>query len=102
MRRDAQEDLALAHVASHQTEVEELEVAQPAVDQPRRSRGRSRGEISLFDERDRKTAEGGITRDPRADDAAADDQKVDGAVGDGPRRLVPRAAYLFALLYLSI
>ena len=37
MRCDAKEGLALAHIATNQREVEELEVAEPAMDQARRT-----------------------------------------------------------------
>src|SRR5207253_3782301 len=40
-------------------------------------------------------------RDPRSDDAAADDQKIDGAAAQRPHRLCS-CGYGFALLYLSI
>ena len=43
VRRQAQQDLALAHVGAHQAEVEHLQVAQAAVDQAGRPRGRARG-----------------------------------------------------------
>ena len=101
MRRDAQQDLTLAHVAADEAEVEELEIAQAAVDQARRSGGRARREIGLVDDRDGEPAEGGVPCDPCPDDAAADDEEVDGAVDERPHRLVS-FAYGFALLYLSI
>jgi hypothetical protein len=72
------------------------------VDQPGRSRGRSRREVGLLDEGDRKATERRVTRDPRADDAATDDENIDGAVAERPHRLFTPADYLFALLYLSI
>ena len=88
MRRDAQQDLALAHVAPHEAEVELLEVAQPPVDQPGRSRGRARAEVMLLDERDREPAERRVARDTGSDDPAADDEKIDGAVGERPHRRI--------------
>ena len=87
VRRDAEEDLALAHVAAHEREVEQLEVAKSAVDQACRSRGRPRGEVVLLDERDREAAQGRVARDPRSDDPAADDQEIDGAAAERPHRL---------------
>src|SRR6185295_14343190 len=101
MRRDPKQDLALAHVAAHQGEVEELEIAKTAVDEACWPRGRPRGEVVLLDERDRVSAESRVTRDPRSDDAAADDQEIDGAAAERPHRLFS-CAYGFALLYVSI
>ncbi len=80
MGRDAQERLPLPHVAAHQTEVEQLEVAKPAVDETRGSRAGARGEIVLLDEGDGQSAERGVARDPGSDDPAADDKEIDGAV----------------------
>src|SRR5216110_1849345 len=101
VRRDTQEDLALAHVAAHQREVEELEVAEPAVDQPRRPGCGAGAEVRLFDEGNLEPAKGGVARDARPDDPAADDKKIDGAAAERPHRLIS-CGYLFALLYLSI
>src|SRR5438309_926098 len=101
VRRDAQQDLAFAHVAAHEAEIEELEVAEAAVDEPCGPRGRARGEVRLLDEGDLESAKGGVARDARSDDAAADDQEIDGAVGERPHRLVP-CGYLFDLLYFSM
>ena len=52
VRGDPEEDLALAHVAPNEREVEELEIPEPAVDETRRPRGRPRAEVRLFDEGD--------------------------------------------------
>jgi hypothetical protein len=80
MWRDPKEDLALAHVASDESKVKELEVAKSAMDEPGRS-GRGAGaEVGLLDERDPEAAEGGVARDARPDDPAADDEVIDGAV----------------------
>src|SRR6185436_7492658 len=101
VRRDPKKDLALAHVAPDQREVEELEITKTAVDEARRPRGGARGEVVLLDERDRMSAESRVTRDPRSDDAAADHQEIDGAAAERPHRLFS-CAYGFALLYVSI
>ena len=101
VRRDAQEDLALAHVAAHQREVEQLEISQTAVDQPGRPRRGAGSEIGLLDQRDLEPAKGRVARDARSDDPAADDQEIDGAAAERPHRLIA-CGYLFALLYLSI
>ena len=101
MRGDPQQRLALAHVAPHQAEVEELQVAKATVDEPCRPGARARGEVVLFDERHREAAEGGVAGDAGPDDPPADDEEIDGAVAERPHRLLA-CSYLFALLYLSI
>src|SRR2546427_692055 len=53
-----------------------LEVAKPAVDKLGRRRRGPRCEIVLLDEQHLQAAPGGIARDSRAVDAAADDQEV--------------------------
>src|SRR2546428_7014613 len=101
MRSDAQEDLALAHVASDEREVEELEIAQPAVDQPGRPGSGAGAEVGLLDDRDGEPAKGRVARDARPDDPAAYDEEIDGTAAERPHRLIS-CGYLFALLYLSI
>ena len=94
---DTEEDLALAHVAPDETEVEELEVTKPAVDQPGRSGCGAGSEVGLLDESDLESAKGGVARDARTDDPAADNEEIDGAVAERPHRLIS-CGYLFALL----
>ena len=88
MRRDAEQDLSLAHVAADEAEVEELEVTEAPVDQPGGTRARAGREVVLFDQRDAEAAESGVARDPRADDPAPDDEEIGGAAGERPHRLV--------------
>ena len=62
----------------HQAEVEHLQVAQASVDQlagPARRAGR---EVTCFDQSDPQTAGGRVECRTGADDAAADDQDVQG------------------------
>jgi len=58
------------------------------VDQPCRSRARAGGEVVPFDERDRQPSERCVSGDAGADDAAADDQEIDGPGGELPDRLI--------------
>ena len=71
------------------------------MDESCRPRGRPRGEVVLLDESDRESAKGRVTRDARSDDAAADDEEIDGAAAERPHRLFS-CGYGFALLYVSI
>src|SRR5439155_18722481 len=80
---------------------EELEIAEPAVDQPRGPGCRAGAEVRLVDEGDLEPAKGGVARDARPNDPAADDEEIDGAAAERPHRLIA-CGYLFALLYLSI
>ena len=76
VRRDAQHHLALGQRLRHQAKLVVFEVAQPAVNQLGAGRGGCRGEIVLLGEQHLEAATGGIARDARAVDAAADDGDV--------------------------
>ena len=76
MRRYAREHRALFERVSDQTEVVALEIAEPAVNELRRSRGRRAREITLLDKADGKSAAGCIPRDAAAIDPPADDGDV--------------------------
>src|SRR2546430_2478294 len=67
---------ALARCLAHKVEFVLLEVAQAAVDQPRRMRRRAAREVALVHHGGAKAAQRGVARDPGAGDAAADDQHV--------------------------
>jgi hypothetical protein len=58
------------------------------VDEPRRSRRRAGGEVVTLDERDRQAAQRSISGDARSDDAAANDEEIDGPGGERPGRLI--------------
>ena len=75
--RQAQQDLAFAHVRAHQSEVEHFEVAQPTMDEARRPRRGARGEVVLFDQRYLESAQSQVAGNARAHDAATDDQHVE-------------------------
>ena len=76
MGRHLEQDPPLARCLAHQVELVLLEVAQAAVDQPRRMRRRAAREVALVHHGGAKAAQRGVARDPGAGDAAADDQHV--------------------------
>src|SRR5262249_54366705 len=77
MRRQPGKGLALAQGLAHQTEVEELKIPEPAVDQLRRAGGRPGGEVDLLDEDAREPPLGEVARHARAGHAAPDDDGVE-------------------------
>lgn len=76
VRRHVQQPLALDQRLSHQPELTIFQIAQAAMDQLGRGRGGVARQIVLLDQQHRQAAPGGVARDPRAVDAAADDQQV--------------------------
>ncbi len=78
MGRYAQQHLAFPQRLPHEAEIIIFEIAQPAVDQPGRSRGCAAGEIVHLAEIDCEPATCGVARDAAAIDAAADDGEVEG------------------------
>ena len=74
VRSDAQQALALDQRLAHQAELEEFEIAQPAVYQLRGLRRGARRQIRLLDQCDLETASRGVARNAGAVDAAADDE----------------------------
>ena len=71
-----QQHLALGQRLAHQAELVVLEIAQAAMDQLGRGRGRAAGKIALLAQEHRQAAAGGIAGDAAAVDAAADDGDV--------------------------
>ena len=84
VRGQSPERLALAQRLAHEPEVEQLEVAQAAVDELGGARGGGGGEIALLDQRDRQPAQRQVARGAGAGHAAADDDDVVLGVGQGP------------------
>ena len=76
VRRDVEQHLALGQRLAHEAERAVFEVTQPAVDELARRRRGSAGEIIFLDEQDLEPPPRRIARDPRAVDAAADDEEV--------------------------
>ena len=76
MRRHAQQHLALGQPLAHQAEGAMLEIAQPAMDQLARRRGRGAGEVALLAKQHAKPPPGGVAGNRHPVDAAADDQQV--------------------------
>ena len=77
MGRDGEQGLALAKGLAHQTKLVMFEIAQPAMDQLAGGGGGLAAEIVHFQQQHLQPAPGGIARDARAIDAAADDQQVE-------------------------
>src|SRR5205823_8443219 len=86
-----EQHFALAHVGSHESEVEHLQVAQAAMDQAGWPRRGARSEIALLDKRYLESAQRKVAGDTRTDDAAADDQDVERAALDCLKRCVALA-----------
>ena len=91
--RQPAQRLALAERFAHQREVEQLEIAQAAVDQLRRLGRRGRREVALLDQRRRHAAQGEIARDPGAGHAAADDDHVVLGILERPGTIVHRITH---------
>jgi hypothetical protein len=87
VRGDAEEDLAFAEVHADEGEIEHFEVAEAAVDEAGGARGGAAAEVTFFDEGDAGATEGEIAGDTGADDAAADDGDVEGALGGSRHEL---------------
>ncbi len=83
MRRDPAPDRALGERQPHLREFGVREIADAAMHHVRHRLAGRRGEIVPLDQRDRKPAPRSVARDRRADDAAADDGKVEVLVCEG-------------------
>ena len=77
VRRERHHQLALEQRLAHEPEVEVLQVAQPSVDELARAAGGPRGEVGALEQRDAVAARGGVQRDARAGDAAADHDDIE-------------------------
>src|SRR2546430_5823975 len=76
VRRDPEERFALGERLGDEAELEILQVAKSTVDDLGGSRRGLRGKIALLDQQHLQAAPGGIARNSRAVDAAADDQQI--------------------------
>jgi hypothetical protein len=83
VRRDVLEDGGFAVGFAHLPELALGQIADAAVQQLGRGRGRERAEIALFHQGRAQAAQGGVMGDKGAGDAAADDQQVE--LGGGQR-----------------
>ena len=77
VRRGAPQHLAFAERLAHEAELVMFEIAQPAVDQLRGTRGRAARQIVLLAKVDAQAPPRGVARDAAAVDAAADDRDVE-------------------------
>ena len=88
VRSEVEHPRALAERLAHQPEPVLLEVAQAAVDEPRRSRRRPDRDVVALHEPDPQPARRGVEGGAAPHDPAADDEDVEGPVGEG-RQLAP-------------
>ncbi len=77
MGRRLEQLRALDQGFAHQAELEMLEIAQAAMDELGRGRGRGAGIVAALGEHDLQPAPGGVARHRRAMNAAADDEEID-------------------------
>ncbi len=85
MRRDAGERAPFAHRFARASDVQVLQVAEPAVNGAQVVEGAAAAEIVALDERHRSAALRRVVRDRQAVDAAADDEHVERALGEPVR-----------------
>ncbi len=105
VRRHAQQHFTLAKRGTHEAERAVLQIAQPAVNQLRRSRRGAGGKVVLLDENDLESAPRGIAGNAGAVNAAADNGEIeightsspglalpfDSPIGKVANQLYPRA-----------
>src|SRR5579884_316235 len=77
VRGDVEQDLPLAHVRPHQPEVEQLQVAQPTVDQAGGTRGGARGPVTPLHQHHPQSTQRQVAGDAGPNRPAADDQRVE-------------------------
>jgi hypothetical protein len=77
VRHGTQQGFAFFQRLAHQAELEIFKIAQPAVEQLCRGRGRRLRQIAHFRQRDRQAAAGRVAGDAAPVDAAADDEQID-------------------------
>ncbi len=77
VRHRAEQHFAFDQRLAHEAEFEIFQVAQPAVKQLGRSRGRRRGQVVHLGQRHRQPAPRRVARDSAAVDAATDDEQID-------------------------
>src|SRR5690606_35224333 len=87
VRGKLEQRLALMQRFAHETELAVLEVAEAAVDQPGRRARRAARDVGLLEHEHALPGERGLARDPRAVDAGADDDDVEGRQKNGVRHL---------------
>jgi len=76
VRSDPAEHGPLVQRLEDEPEVAVLEISQTPVHQPARMRTGAGAEVAPFDQDDAEPTHRGVARDPRADDAAPDDEQV--------------------------
>ena len=96
---EAEQPASLGQRLADEADPELLEIAQPAVDEPRRPARRPGRDVVSLDQGGPEAAARGVERGPAAGDPAADDEHVPALVGEAgevgrrrPRREPPRGA----------
>jgi hypothetical protein len=91
---ELEEAVALDAGLEDEAEVAVLEVADAAVDEAGGAAGGAAGEVLALDEGDAQAAQGGISGDATAGDAAADDEDIEVLRGEGEQPLGARSGGL--------
>ena len=83
LRRDPRHRPPLADRLARAPDIQRLQIAQPPVNRAQMVERRAAAEVVPLDERDRQTSLRRVKRDRQPIDAAADDEHVEGAAGEG-------------------
>ena len=83
MRRQLSKAKAFPAGFCDQPEGRVFEIAEPAMDELRGSAGSAAGEVGLLDQRNPQSAQGRVARHARAKNTAANDEHIEGLVGQG-------------------
>src|SRR5947208_19822 len=90
VRGEPPQAATLANPFENEPHLAVLEIAESAVDELRGATRRPRGEVRVLDERRREAPHGGVARDARAVDAAADHEEVERLGAEAAERRAAR------------
>ena len=96
MRRLRKKALTFAQRLAHQPNFAQLKIAQPAVNDPRRSAGSAGGEIMLLHQQRPAATLRTLARNGHAIDAAADDKDLEGLVAKSQEQVLTSTLFLDA------
>ena len=100
MRRGCEQNFPLDQRLSHQAKLVIFQIAQAAMHELARARGRTFGEIVLLAEQHLQATTGGIARDTSSVDSAADDGDINKPVIPGRDRRSARHRFLLSFFFL--